>query len=61
MQVKIMSHHKHDKIHTIDTSAPKDLDKKSMKKENEKLMKKIGELQYQMAAQGKNSMLIILQ
>gem|GEM_PF-3562986 len=56
-----MSHHKHDKIHTIDTSAPKDLDKKSMKKENEKLMKKIGELQYQMAAQGKNSMLIILQ
>lgn len=45
----------------ISTIAPKSLDKKEIKKENTKLAEKIGALQYQMAAEWKHSILVILQ
>lgn len=52
---------KSESLKKIDTRAPKWIDKKAMKRENTKLTKKIGELQYQMSAQSKYSILVILQ
>lgn len=49
------------KLHNIDTTPPKHLDKKKIKKENAKMVKKIQEYQYKMYAEGERSMLIILQ
>lgn len=45
----------------ISTEAPKDLDKKEVKKETEKLVKRIGELQRVLYAQGKYNLLVVLQ
>ena len=52
---------KQKKLTKINTRASKSLDKKEIKKENIKLAAKIGGLQYQMAAEAKHSILVILQ
>jgi PPK2 family polyphosphate:nucleotide phosphotransferase len=49
------------KLSEISTEAPKGLDKKDIKKKTEKLVAKLGELHNLMYAEGKYSMLIILQ
>lgn len=49
------------KLSEISTRAPKGLDKKETKKETEKLVARLGELHNTMYAEGKYSMLIILQ
>ncbi|MBN8677374.1 MAG: polyphosphate kinase [Chitinophagales bacterium] len=49
------------KLSDISTRAPKGLDKKETKKETEKLVARLGELHNTMYAEGKYSMLIILQ
>ena len=48
-------------IHKIETTAPEKLDKKKIKKETEKFKKEIGDLQNVLYAEGKHSLLIILQ
>lgn len=48
-------------LHKTPTMPPKHLDKKKIKKENEKMIQKIQEYQYKMYAEGERSMLIILQ
>ena len=45
----------------IDTKAPKELDKKEIKEQTQKLLKQLDELQYLLYAEGKHSVLVILQ
>jgi PPK2 family polyphosphate:nucleotide phosphotransferase len=49
------------KLSSISTEAPKNLEKKDMKDETLRLVERLGELQNIMYAEGKHSMLIILQ
>jgi PPK2 family polyphosphate:nucleotide phosphotransferase len=49
------------KLSEISTQAPKGLEKKDIKKKTEKLVARLGELHHLMYAEGKYSMLIILQ
>ncbi|HLP94715.1 MAG TPA: PPK2 family polyphosphate kinase [Saprospiraceae bacterium] len=49
------------KLSEISTRAPKGMDKKDTKKETEKLVARLGELHNTMYAEGKYSMLVILQ
>lgn len=49
------------KLHTIDTVPPKGLDKEHIIAETEEMIKKIQAYQYKMYAEGKRSLLIVLQ
>lgn len=49
------------KLSSISTEAPQDLEKKDFKEETAKLVERLGELQNIMYAEGKHSMLVILQ
>ena len=49
------------KLSAISTEAPQDLEKKDFKEETAKLVERLGELQNIMYAEGKHSMLVILQ
>lgn len=49
------------RLDSISTKAPSDLDKKETKKETEKLLEELNELQYLLYAQSKHSVLVILQ
>lgn len=49
------------RLDTISTKAPSDLDKKEIKKETEKLLEELNELQYLLYAESKHSVLVILQ
>src|ERR1700741_103526 len=48
-------------LHKIDTRAPKDLDKKEIKEKTEKILDDLDELQNLLYAEGKHSILVILQ
>lgn len=48
-------------LNSIETTAPKHLDKDSIKKHTDDLVKRIGELQNVMFAEGKHSLLVVLQ
>lgn len=49
------------KLSKISTKPPKDYDKKTIRQATKKMVDEIAELQYKMAAEGKRSILIILQ
>ena len=49
------------KLSKISTKPPKDYDKKATKKATKELVKKIGDHQYKMAAEGKHSLLVVFQ
>lgn len=49
------------KLSTLDTRAPKDLDKKEIKEKTEKILAELDELQNLLYAEGKHSILVVIQ
>jgi PPK2 family polyphosphate:nucleotide phosphotransferase len=49
------------KLATLDTRAPKDLDKKEIKEKTEKILEELDELQNLLYAEGKHSILVVIQ
>jgi PPK2 family polyphosphate:nucleotide phosphotransferase len=51
----------HNKLSSLDTRAPKDLDKKAIKEETDKILEELDELQNLLFAESKHSIMIVIQ